>query len=124
MDDRLEQKLELILAKLDDNTNAIRIQESVLSLVLASLNAIPPYLETHTEMLRQLMELAGDEDAKGDDSFQALMQRFEQLLTQQSRDLAQIRMALQNIPEQVETATAEGMKLAMGAGGESPAGHA
>ena len=99
-------KLDLILAETRANGKAIQEQDTLLRMFLASLDAIGARLDTHTEVLRQLLDAA-----KGDGSSELtiLLARFEQLLTQQLEEIQLMRQELGVLPDQVEVAVQDGI---------------
>ena len=87
----VDDKLDLILAETRAVAAAQDSQVKMLGLVLACLEAVPPRPDTHTEILRRLLEAATED---GGDELSALLARFERLLSDQ---LAEIRAMRQGV---------------------------
>ena len=102
----VDDKLDLILAETRAVAAAQDSQGRMLGLVLACLEAVPPRLDTHTEILRRLLE-AATEDGGGELS--ALLARFERLLSDQLAEIRAMRQQLGVLPDQVEVAVQDGL---------------
>ena len=111
----LHLKLDRLLAGQEAHTEAVASLELVMSMVLQGVQNLVPLLGTQTEMLRQVLEAAGDEGADGGE-MQELIGRIEAALTQQTADMSAIRVTLQRLPGQVEAAAIDGVRMAVGEG--------
>jgi len=115
----LHLKLDRILARQDDQEQAMAEHELVLSILVQGVRELVPLLGTQREMLQRVLEAASSET--GDDGEMAkLIQRIEAAMTQQTADLSQIRVTLQRLPGQVEAAAIDGVRMAVGEGMDLP----
>ena len=107
MPSSINDTLDLILGETRALAAAQDANGRMLGVVLASLGAIAPRLDTHTDILRRLLE-AATQDGGGDDLIE-LLARFERLLSDQLTEIRAMRVQLGVLPDQVEIAVQDGI---------------
>lgn len=106
MPSNIDDTLDLILGETRALAAAQDANGRMLGVVLASLGAIAPRLDTHTDILRRLLEAATQE---GGDELIELLTRFERLLSDQLTEIRAMRQQLGVLPDQVEIAVQDGI---------------
>lgn len=79
-------------------------------------------LRTHGEMLKLLLEAAGEGEQDPDSELAKLLRSMVENLTALTTQTEQVVAAINLLPAHVQTATIEGVQLAMGSGVDLPKG--
>lgn len=115
----LHLKLDRILARQEEQARRIEDQEDAIRALVESLKDQRVVLDAQTEMLRILLDAAGDEGSGGGE-LAAVIAQVKAQLGEMGGAVHQVRKALRELPGQVEAATIAGVRLAIGDGVDVP----
>ena len=111
-DSLLHLKLDRVLARLDDQGRRQDEFEEVQRTLAEGLRGLLPLFAQQREMLTLILNAAAEEPAEGSELTEALS-KIGAALTEQGSHLGKIVQVLQSLPDVVESAATDGIRLAM-----------
>ena len=111
-DSSLHLKLDRVLARLEDQGKRQDGFEDVLRILTEGLRGLTPLFAQQREMLALILNAATQEPAEGSELTEALS-KIGAALNEQGDHLGKIVQVLQSLPDVVESAATDGIRLAM-----------
>ncbi len=111
-DGSLHLKLDRVLAVLEDQGKRQDEFEEVLRILTQGLRGLTPLFAQQREMLVLILNAATEEPA-GDGELSGLIASIATSLNEQTENLNEIVRVLQSLPDVVESAASDGIRLAM-----------
>ena len=111
-DSSLHLKLDRVLARLEDQTKRQDEFEGVLRILTEGLRGWTPLFAQQREILALILNAATQEPAEGSELTEALS-KIGAALNEQGDHLGKIVQVLQSLPDVVESAATDGIRLAM-----------
>ncbi len=111
-DGGLHLKLDRVLARLEDQGKRQDGFEDVLRILAEGLRGLTPLFAQQREMLVLILNAATNDPAEGSE-LTDMIGSIAKSLNQQAENLNEIMRALQSLPDIVESAATDGIRLAM-----------